>query len=260
MTNNTTKKINKNTIRNIVIAAVCFLLILVSIILIASDPAEAKVVADNTPIQPDVDNFTFEIVVIPEDDNVIPDTDSTIDEETDNFEEVEESTDIDNAVESDSDVKDDTNGIDEIPDFDDDVSYDTIDTPVIEDVIEEDTVIEEEIVEDVLFEINYDVCYNITFQVENVGRFIVKLDNYYDKAVMYFMYIVTTCEEPMTFTKTSDGLVLDVMGEQVLFLEETVTFNGETFGYVRVGFNVVNNMIFGETTTFNVVSTLVEEY
>ena len=253
MTNNTTKKINKNTIRNIVIAAVCFLLILVSIILIASDPAEAKVVADNTPIQPDVDNFTFEIVVIPEDDNVIV-------EENEDTEEVEESTDIDNAVESDSDVKDDTNGIDEIPDFDDDVSYDTIDTPVIEDVIEEDTVIEEEIVEDVLFEINYDVCYNITFQVENVGRFIVKLDNYYDKAVMYFMYIVTTCEEPMTFTKTSDGLVLDVMGEQVLFLEETVTFNGETFGYVRVGFNVVNNMIFGETTTFNVVSTLVEEY
>lgn len=260
MTNNTTKKINKNTIRNIVIAAVCFLLILVSIILIASDPAEAQVVADNTPIQPDVDNFTFEIVVIPEDDNVIPDTDSTIDEETDNFEEVEESTDIDNAVKSDSDVKDDKNGVDEIPDFDDDFSYDIIDTPVIEDVIEEDTVVEEEIVEDVLFEINYDVCYNITFQVENVGRFIVKLDNYYDKAVMYFMYIVTTCEEPMTFTKTSDGLVLDVMGEQVLFLEETVTFNGETFGYVRVGFNVVNNMIFGETTTFNVVSTLVEEY
>lgn len=253
MTNNTTKKINKNTIRNIVIAAACFLLILVSIILIASDPAEAKVVADNTPIQPDVDNFTFEVVVIPEDDNVIV-------EENEDTEEVEESTDIDNTVESDSDVKDDTTGVDEIPDFDDDVSDDIIDTPVIEDVIEEDTVVEEEIVEDVLFEINYDVCYNITFQVENVGRFIVKLDNYCDKAVMYFMYIVTTCEEPMTFTKTSDGLVLDVMGEQVLFLEETVTFNGETFGYVRVGFNVVNNMIFGETTTFNVVSTLVEEY
>lgn len=253
MTNNTTKKINKNTIRNIVIAAVCFLLILVSIILIASDPAEAQVVADNTPIQPDVDNFTFEIVVIPEDDNVIV-------EENEDTEKVEESTDIDNTVESDSDVKDDTTGVDEIPDFDDDVSDDIIDTPVIEDVIEEDTVVEEEIVEDVLFEINYDVCYNITFQVENVGRFIVKLDNYCDKAVMYFMYIVTTCEEPMTFTKTSDGLVLDVMGEQVLFLEETVTFNGETFGYVRVGFNVVNNMIFGETTTFNVVNTLVEEY
>lgn len=260
MTNNTTKKINKNTIRNIVIAAICFLLILVSIILIASDPADAQVVADNTPIQPDVDNFTFEIVVTPEDDNVIPDTDNTIDEETDYVEEVEESTDIDNAVESDSDVNDDMNGIDEIPNFDDDTTNNVIDTPLVEDVVTEEPVIEEEIVEDVLFEINYDVCYNITFQVENVGRFIVKLDNYCDKAVMYFMYIVTTCEEPMTFTKTSDGLVLDVMGEQVLFLEETVTFNGETFGYVRVGFNVVNNMIFGETTTFNVVSTLVEEY
>lgn len=253
MTNNTTKKINKNTIRNIVIAAICFLLILVSIILIVSNPAEAQVVADNTPIQPDVDNFTFEILVIPEDDNVIVE----VNEDT---KEVEECIDIDNAVESDSDVKDNMTGVEEIPDFDNYVSDDIIDTPVIEDVIEEDTVVEEEIVEDVLFEINYDVCYNITFKVENVGSFIVKLDNYCDKAVMYFMYIVTTCEEPMTFTKTSDGLVLDVMGEQVLFLEETVTFNGETFGYVRVGFNVVNNMIFGETTTFNVVSTLVEEY
>lgn len=249
----------RNTIKNIVIVIICFLLILVSIILIASDPAEAQVVAENTPIQPDVDNFTFEIVVTPEDDNIVPDTDNIIDEETDRVEEVEESTDIDNAVESDSDVKDDVTddvtGVDEIPDFKDDVSDDVIDTPVIEDVIDNDTV-----VEDMLFEINYDVCYNITFQVENVGSFIVKLDNYCDTAVMYFMYIVTTCEEPMTFTKTSDGLVLDVMGEQVLFLEETVTFNGETFGYVRVGFNVVNNMIFGSKTTFHVVSTLVEEY
>ena len=253
MTNNTTKKINKNTIINIVIAAACFLLILVSIILIASAPAKAQVLADNTPTQPDVDNFTFEVVVIPEDDNIIV-------EENEYTEEVKEFTDIDNTVESDSDVEDDVTGIDEIPVFDEEVSDDIIDAPVIEDVIEEDTVVEEEIVEDVLFEINYNVCYNITFQVDEVGSFIVKLDNYCDKAVMYFMYIVTTCEEPMTFTKTSDGLVLDVMGEQILFLEETVTFNGETFGYVRVGFNVVNNMIFGETTTFNVVSTLVEEY
>ena len=245
-------KINKKTTVTIVIAAVCFLLILISIILIASDPAEAKVVADSTPIQPDVDNFTFEVVVIPEDDNVIV-------EENEDTKKVEESTNIDNTIESDSDVKDDTTGVDEIPDFDDTVS-DDIDDPIIEDVIEEDTVIEEDIVEDVLFKINYDVCYNITFQVENVGQFIIKLDNYCDKAVMYFMYIVTTCEEPMTFTKTNDGLVLDVMGEQVLFLEETVTCNGETFGYVRVGFNVVNNMIFGETTTFNVIDTLVEEY
>lgn len=255
MTNNT-KNTNKNTIRNIVIAAASILLILGSMILIATAPAKAQVLADNTPSQPYVDNFTFEVVVIPEDDTVIV-------EENEYIEEVEESTDIDNTVESDSDVQDDVTGIDEIHDFDDEVSDDMIDAPVIEDVIEEDTVVEEEIVDEdvsVLFEINQNVCYNITFQVENVGKFIVKLDNYCDKAVMYFMYIVTTCEEPMTFTKTSNGLVLDVMGEQVLFLEETVTFNGETFGYVRVGFNVVNNMIFGETTTFNVVNTLIEEY
>jgi hypothetical protein len=253
------KKFDKNTMKKIAIAAACALLIIIAMILIVSSPTRADVVPDVT-LTPD-NNVQVEIV--PNPDTVEDVVDNNIEDEDD---ETDNDVVTDDIVDDFPSVPNDT-FVDEIVDFDN--NPEIPDNPVIEDeeikdVIDNEIVDEEfneEIVEEnVLFEINYNVCYNITFDVENIGRFIVKLDNYCSNAVMYFMYVVTTYEGPMTFTQTSNGLVFNAMGEQVLFLEETVTFNGETFGYVRVGFNVVNNMIFGETTTFNVVSTLVEEY
>ena len=229
-----TNKLNKNTIKNIVIAALAVLLLLVIVISTVSMKANADSIPAPTPVQNgDTYNVT---IIIPVDTPV--DTDDTV-------EDVTENNDIIN-----NDIIDD---------------YDTIFEVVPPVVIPEETVETEstestETEDEVLFDINFDVCYNITFEIDGYKKFIVKLDNYCTEAVMYFMHYITTYEGPIEFAKTENGLVLDLMGEDMIFTNEYITYKGVTFGFVRSGFNNIEKMITAEEETFNVVSTLVVEH
>lgn len=230
-----TNKLNKNTIKNIVIAALSVILLLVIVISLVSMKANADSIPELTPVQ---DGDTYNITIIVPVDNPV-----NVDDEK--VEDVTENNDITN-----NDIVDD---------------YDTIFEVVPPVVIPEETVETEsaestETEDEVLFDINFDVCYNITFEIDGYKKFIVKLDNYCTEAVMYFMHYITTYEGSIEFAKTENGLVLDLMGEDMIFTNEYITYKGVTFGFVRSGFNNIEKMMTAEEETFNVVSTLVVEH
>ena len=235
MTNNT-NKFNKN----IAITIICFLLIVATLLLIVSKAADAAITSEKTNhfveindettnnttttdavIVPDVDDTTVEEDVIIEEDVVTGETDISIDE-------------IDGP-----------DNVEELPELDNEIQKEVSDVPVKEEV---------------LFEIDVDTSYVVTFTIENMGKFIVRFDNYYVDAVSYFVYNIITCEGEMMFINTDQGLILDIMGEQIIFGNQTVECNGEIFGYIRLGFYVVHEMINGENAQYAVVSAVLETY
>lgn len=245
MTNNNVK-FNKNTIKNIVIAALAVLLLLVIVISTVSMKANADSIPAPTPVQNgDAYNVT---IIIPVDTPV--DTDDTVEDVTENKDIIEDIIIEDTTVEDDVVDNEIFEGYDQI--------FEAI-PPVVtpEESVETESSDEED---KVLFDINFDVCYNITFEIDGYKKFIVKLDNYCTEAVMYFMHYITTYEGPIEFAKTENGLVLDLMGEDMVFTNENIIYKGETFGYVRSGFKNLESMINAEEETFNVVSTLVVEH
>lgn len=244
-----TNKLNKNTIKNIVIAALAVLLLLVIVISTVSMKANADSIPAPTPVQNgDTYNVT---IIIPVDTPV--DTDDTVEDVTENKDIIED------IIIDDTTVEDDVVDNDIIDDYD--TIFEVVPPVVIpEETVETESTESTETEDEVLFDINFDVCYNITFEIDGYKKFIVKLDNYCTEAVMYFMHYITTYEGSIEFAKTENGLVLDLMGEDMIFTNEYITYKGVTFGFVRSGFNNIEKMMTAEEETFNVVSTLVVEH